>query len=590
MMAPVFGDFLDAASGHVAAAVSVPGDPAGEAKCGTVRELDRVVTTLARYLGDLPLPDDFSPGTTDEMYMRAALDARIAMRRAAQSLHTGAQALRDIPADGSHPVVWHLSAAASHLAAGRDLLQTHFASRGEGSRGPASAWARAMTSRPVTNALLTEIGKLATQLAPWITRISLENPADPGVPAVAGMALHSASRWLWISGATAEAISRQQPPSPEGRLVLGGLPANLPPARRPVTGPEALPDLCEGAVITAERLRQAAVAFTRQGRWSPQATSLSWRRDAQASAVVGHSSEFILRTLAQRAADLDMDPRIQAHLDNAARALKHAWTAWRAVTDEWDLLSTGPDRGKGPSRVAAEVGDLVLRMGRVAYRNPGWTPAFGGTSRTRDPADLAPAPADLRTVVAAVHHSTDALRQIAIQDRHCARRALTEGRLYIARRLLPADYDIPYRQVPAPRSRARPLLVGYDLTVKTCTAATTALDGLALAAEAPTRVLAAAHRLSLFGQQPQSLPQDQWIPAQLAAPIQPSRIEYTLRDLQISDPDLLLRAATIDEATRALATEVTTKRRRAETIADATARRSSTAQYRPSRRSPRAGT
>lgn len=48
--------------------------------------------------------------------------------------------------------------------------------------------------------------------------------------------------------------------------MLGGLPTNLPPAGRSVTGTEALPDLCEGAVITAERLRQAAVAFTRQGR------------------------------------------------------------------------------------------------------------------------------------------------------------------------------------------------------------------------------------------------------------------------------------------------------------------------------------
>src|SRR6266851_1878754 len=230
MMAPVFGDFLDAASGHIAAAVSVPGDPAAEAKCGMVRELDRVVTTLARYLGDLPLPDDFSPGTTDDMYMRAALDARIAMRRAAQSLHAGAQALRDIPAGGSHPVVWRLSAAPSHLAAGRDLLQTHFASCGEGSRGPASAWARALTSRPVTGALLTEIGKLATQLAPWITRVSLENPADPAVPALAGMALHSAGRWLWIAGATAEAISRQQPPvtgrAPGPRRPPGQSPAS----------------------------------------------------------------------------------------------------------------------------------------------------------------------------------------------------------------------------------------------------------------------------------------------------------------------------------------------------------------------------
>ncbi len=590
MMAPVFGDFLDAASGHIAAAVAMPGELTAEARCGVVRELDRVVSTLARYLGDLPLPDYFVRGTTSGLTAeaRAALDARIAVRRAAQGLRPGVQAVRHISTEEDHPTVKHLSAAAGCLGAGRDLLQTHCTSP-PGRLGPDSAWARALASWPVTDALVAEIGRLAVQLAPWVTRISLEGPADPAAPAMAGLALHSAGRWLWIAGAKLEAMSRQRPPSPEGRLVLAAMPANLPPARWPVTGQEALPELCDGALITAERLRLAAAAFTRQARWSAQATSLSWRRDALASAITAHSSELILRTLAQRAVGLHMGAAIQEHLHNAASAMRDVWTAWRAITDEWDLLSTGLDRGKGLSQVAAEADDLVLRIGRMAYRNPRWTPACGNASLTRDPADLAPAATDLPMVAAVVHRATDTITQIAIQDRQCVRQAFTEGRLYIATRLLPADYDIPYRYTPVPSSRAQPLLSGYNLAVKTCSAATAALDNLALATEAPSRVLAMARRLTPADQPPDGHLPGQRHPAQQpAAALRPCHVERTLHNLHISDPDLLLRAATIDEAARALTAEAIMRTRRCGTIADRAAPPAPGARHPPGPRSPRA--
>ena len=393
MTIPVFGDFLDAASGHIAAAVAYPGALAAAERCGVVRELDRVVSTLARYLGDLPLPDEFSLGTTARLAAeaRAALDARIAMRRAAQSLRPGAMAVRAIRASTSQPAVGHLAAAATCLAAGRDLLYTQIADPPPSAEGSPSAWAKALASKPVTHALISEIGRLAAQLAPWISRVALEGQANPAMPALAGLALHSAGRWLWIAGASVEAALRRQPIPPEGRLVLAAIPANLPPASRPVTGQETLPELCDGVMITAERLRQAAVAFTRRAHWSAQATSQSWRRDALASAITGHGSELILRGLAHRAAELGMSPAVVTQLHHTAESLRRAWTAWRAVTGEWDTLSTGLDRPKGLSLVAAEAGGLVLRIGRIAYRNPGWTPACSDASRFRDPADLAPA-------------------------------------------------------------------------------------------------------------------------------------------------------------------------------------------------------
>lgn len=60
-MRPVFGDFLGPAGEHIAAAVSFRGELPYAAQCQAVRQLDRLVATLARYLGDLPLPDPLGP-------------------------------------------------------------------------------------------------------------------------------------------------------------------------------------------------------------------------------------------------------------------------------------------------------------------------------------------------------------------------------------------------------------------------------------------------------------------------------------------------------------------------------------------------
>ena len=167
--------------------------------------------------------------------------------------------------------------------------------------------------------------------------------------------------------------SAQPSASPGGGCpaLLASILSGLPPAHHPVAAAESLHELCKGVVSTAARLQHAAYAFARTARWSPQATSYTWGRDALACAITSHSGEVIIRGLAQRASALDLDPLIQAHLDNAARALNPVCTAWRASADEWDLLSTGTSHGSGVSRVANEIGDLVLRIGRLAYANPG---------------------------------------------------------------------------------------------------------------------------------------------------------------------------------------------------------------------------
>ena len=225
--------------------------------------------------------------------------------------------------------------------------------------------------------------------------------------------------------------------------MLAAIPANLPPAYHPLTGETTVPGLCEGVITTAARLQYGAAAFARTARWSAQATSTSWRHDALASAITADSSEVIVRGLAQRVTSLGLRPAHPGVTRYSARALILACTAWRAFTGEWDLLSTGIRRRAGISPVAAEIDDLVLRIGQLAYRNPGWTPACGDARLARNPGDLAPDADTLPAVLAAVHHATDTLTHIAVTDQRCVRQAAGDHRLYIPTRLLPDDYDIP---------------------------------------------------------------------------------------------------------------------------------------------------
>ena len=229
-MPPAFGEFLVQARAHVTSAVSAQDKLPDTAKIGVIRELDRLVTTLARYLGDLPLPGKFQPGPPEDSPTggtRAALDARIALRRSAQVLHSAAAPVGEIRGDVSHPAPWRLARAADQLAAGRDLLNTHFfGAASAGVRRPCSSWRKSSAPGPPPTPCSVKSAGFAAQVAPWMMRLSLELPQDSAMPATAGFALHDSSRWLWTAGLKLESRCRQHPPSEEGQLALAAIPAN----------------------------------------------------------------------------------------------------------------------------------------------------------------------------------------------------------------------------------------------------------------------------------------------------------------------------------------------------------------------------
>jgi hypothetical protein len=220
-MTAVLGDFLRPARSQITAAARAGGDLPLPARRAVITELDRPVTTMTRYLDAPVLPDDFSPASTADAELRAALDARLALRRAATSLHPAAAAVREADADDAHPAVVYLSSANSYLAAGRDLLQTHFTTGPAGQPVGSTWWAPVITSPPVTVALLTELRACSRQLAAWTAQLSRTGSLYAGLPAGASHGLRAASRWLRTAANGVHAAHRLDPPAAGRRLLRG---------------------------------------------------------------------------------------------------------------------------------------------------------------------------------------------------------------------------------------------------------------------------------------------------------------------------------------------------------------------------------
>ena len=559
-MTPVFGEFIGPAGAYVAAAVSFRGELPYSAQCGVVRQLDRLVATMTHYLTDLPLPDDLDPARKPQRDTGSrATPSRLALDRAARSLHPAAAGAAEAGDGDTHPVVRHLATAADYLAAGRDLLQTHFTDGPAGLPTPTSYWAPVIASAPVTDALLSELAGYMQNLAAWIAKMPTTRRVSPGVPTSALLALRRAEPWLQLAAASIQAPHRDRYPS-AGRGLLDAIPVNAPPPRPLPSADESIAELCERIPVTAERLRHAALAFATRARWSPSATSLSWRRDALASAITGHASELVLRALAERAGQAGLEPAFGARLRTAADHMARAWTSWRDVTGQWDVVTTGSPRGVGLTPVAAEIGELALRAGRLAYSNPHWTPNCGDAAVVRDPVDLARAEGDVIRVLAAVHQAADAISRVAATDQEAVIAAAAENRVHVPVRLLSDKYDIPRPYTLAPRVHTDALLTAYGTAAQAATCVVTALDDLAAVVGGPSSLLAAARQVSPVVQRELAAQHDQRPAARppIVASV-PGRTEHSLRELHIRDPAMLLRAAVIDQAARDLISEATAK-------------------------------
>ncbi len=227
--------------------------------------------------------------------------------------------------------------------------------------------------------------------------------------------------------------------------------------------------------------------------------------------------------------------------------------AWLQTARAWYMVTTDTRGTIAPA--AAEAADLALWTGRLAYADPSWTMTLGPSQPARTPQDLAPEPADLPAVVAAVHQACQTMTSIAAADYTQVRAATQAGRLLVPTRSLPESFDIPQRFALASRDRVSALLAAYDDAGTTSAHATEAVASAAADVRAPSHILTLARAAAQAGAAPTR--RNRPPPAEPAAepheaPGFPGPVERILRDLGVTSPDVLHRAAAIDQASEQL--------------------------------------
>ena len=571
MPGAVFGDFLAAARAHLEATVAVR-ENEDTWPPAIAQELSRLVAVMTRYCDDLAPYDQLEASSRDDLHPweRAAIDAGAALRIVAGCLRRAAVEPVGLLVSGTASQrERHLEAAATELAAGRDLLHTHFAIDPDGLTLERSEWASAVTSVPVTRALANEVGQWSLRLAPFTASLADSAAADarpdgPGQtrPVSVRTEFATASQWLQAAGAAVHLALRSDPVRPADAELLCAIPAAMVP-RRPASAGESVAELCDGITISASRLRGAMRDSQDRARWSPSATSGGWQWMAQAAAVTSHLSELALEALATRAGQLPGPPASEAQLRDAADLMVAMRAAWHQVDRMWDVMIT--ESRMLPTQAMTDASDLVLRMGRLVRDDPHWTPAHSRRAPLRNPAALAPGTNAVTTVIAAIHQSVDALARLAKADMDAVGAAGQAGRLYVPTRSLPEEHDVPRPFATAPDSRCQVLHVAYRAALDASVQAARALDELSIAAAAPSKALALARaaapaQSSRRGSQPRP---DDGIPGEpplsntpfthsRAATGRPGPVEEAIRARRVADPVILLRAAAIDNAARQL--------------------------------------
>ena len=393
-MAPaVLGDFLAAADGRIAAAALDADAPVTEV-APAAQDLYRLVSVLSRYCRDVAPCDEVEASGRDDLHAweRAIIDAGAALDIAGDCLRRGAeQALTEQPrrAPGQPQ---HLASAATNLMAGRDLLNTHRVTDPAGLTRGRSDWAPVITSLPVLRAMANEVGRWSRQLALYAALLA-DSPPSHGppvghrrnVPAPACAAFANASQWLGAAGAAVRRAMDIDPARTMDTELLYAVPAAIAPLRAPLRpAAETVADLCEGIAVSAARLRSALQDSQQHARWSPNVTSGGWQWMAQAAAVTCHLSELALLSLATQASELADVPVSGSQIDAAAGSLTPMRAAWQHVVLLWDGMVT--ERRLLANAAMTDASDLVLRLGRLVWDNPHWTPSRAQRAPRRPPA------------------------------------------------------------------------------------------------------------------------------------------------------------------------------------------------------------
>jgi hypothetical protein len=413
----VFGDFWQQAV-RLASPPPYPDPPADAEQVRHITVMSgRAAAVMRRYVGDIAAG---ATAVRDGSWAHA-----ITRAQAATTVITGAlrQETAPAPAFPAGSFAARLDGYATALTYGRDLLHTHLATTADGERQALSDWAPVISSAPVTRALLAGLADHARVIAGQLDRLPLAAAGNLETIA-AWQHLHDIAGQLRELDAAVQAAQWQAPVAPEHRQLLEAIPVNVTPAVQ-VPSPEAtLSDLCAGIISTAQRANQARRELAARAAWSPELTADSMRHAAANYVVTSFNTETVYRLLASRARQLGYHALIPG-LDAAAGHAGDGRRAWLAAARAWDNMVT--DTRGYLSRPAAEAGHLALWTGRLAHADRGWTPARSPSHAARDPAGLAPGPAELAEVASAMHYAADSLARAASTDLDTIRTAASPG-------------------------------------------------------------------------------------------------------------------------------------------------------------------
>ncbi len=427
-----FGDLDSAAQASLAAVMESgePPDPAGLSRC--LQSVLRLVRTGQARTSSTRRPDIAQPLAEDVSRVLGVLAA------------------------GVDAAPGRLNRTADLLGASGDLLATHglLTLNGPVDRSDLAA---VLDSADARAQILRTAGRWAAALAALAT----QHAAATSAPT-----LRDAARTL---AETAEAVVWATRHA--GADFVGAAPALGPLSRDEPAPHESPAELVGRAASGAERMHLLAFRATQRGQWVHHPPE-TLARSALAMAASQHTVGRLLRHLAG-----EQNARPHGDLCRAAALADVSYEAWAVVQERWHGIRA-PAPGRPPRPTDIEAGDLVTRIGRLAYPDPEWTPTLGASSTLRAAAEIAPDHARLNQLLTGLHRVTICASLLAVDHANVTRAMSRSQALLVPTRTLPPSDEVRQAWSPAaPRSTVA-LLTSYDIARHTCLDAAESLAGL----------------------------------------------------------------------------------------------------------------
>jgi len=384
-MGATFGDLLAVADAHWAEAMEWLEQPElseQAADQSTVTELGQAALVLARYAE--------RAGTGFGSQGRELAAVRRA-RLCAGSLREAASVLHGEDVQSRCELARSLFMARQALGCGLDLLSAHF-EMGERGLRPATGKSEVISSLSSTEWLLKAVAGYAAQLL----RVAEEAGRSDAVAK-----LDEAVRHAKLRGSPEEPDLRAVT-MPQSRVMGEAGPGGFEslPERVPLRGGEGRERALAGMRVNVQWLKASGV---------PQ-SARTWRSLATSTLMTSEISGQLLRLLMARCRQLDL-PKTRAALAEAELTVEELSDQWSGVAAMWREVSC--DRRSQLDQLMIDAGELVVRLGRLAYADRDWKPSANAVSRLVRPQTLAPAVVDVCMIAMVVRDALTAPAAVA---------------------------------------------------------------------------------------------------------------------------------------------------------------------------------